>query len=498
MGLFAVAADTKPKVAPGDADAARLAGLSQAVSAKRIALLVALVYFGCSLFIFRGVAASIPMVLRGEAVINGDELVPFFNPTSQLIDQAAGKFNQLTNGYEFRVRYSILTTWMRYYKVLPFAIILVVPGVAFAAYLAVSSFLAASLGAFSKKTIYTVTAAPVGLIFLILAYSKITHFYTLILGFSLFVIAGALVTYGLIFAARRPYRFLAAACLVTLFNPAVHYLILFALYLSLTVAGLVLLELATWLRGGGLRRLFAVRKWGGTLRQALRDLVSIRALRRRWQQIGGATLTRCFVAFVFLGVLTLVPYGLFVKFYALRGVPNLSETVPGDFYFITDASISMGHLLAFDMAGIMDKVIGGDYLSKVPRYANGLYTLLLLLPLIIPAIRRQVFDSRPRRAFLFIAYLNVFFSMWATLGYSDPQWFPTFHRTIALISRTADGMQSPIGDLILKLTSTIVQVLRFPHRFQLILFMMSCVLMPISLAWIGERRWPRCGAGRFA
>ena len=80
-----------------------------------------------SLFIFRGVAASIPQVLDGTAVINGDELVPFFNPTSQLIDQAAGKFNQLTNGYEFRVRYAFLTTWMRYYKVLPFAIILVIP-----------------------------------------------------------------------------------------------------------------------------------------------------------------------------------------------------------------------------------------------------------------------------------------------------------------------------------------------------------------------------------
>ena len=93
-------------------------------------------------FFFRGVAASIPSVLDGSAVINGDELVPFFNPTSQLIDQAAGKFNQLTNGYEFRVRYAFLTTWMRYYKVLPFAIILVIPSIAYASYLAVSWFLA--------------------------------------------------------------------------------------------------------------------------------------------------------------------------------------------------------------------------------------------------------------------------------------------------------------------------------------------------------------------
>ena len=55
--------------------------------------LVALLYFGLSVVMFRGVIASVPMIWNGEAVINGDELVPFFNPTSQLIDQAAGKFN---------------------------------------------------------------------------------------------------------------------------------------------------------------------------------------------------------------------------------------------------------------------------------------------------------------------------------------------------------------------------------------------------------------------
>ena len=42
--------------------------------------------------------------------------------------------------------------------------------------------------------------------------------------------------------------------------------------------------------------------------------------------------------------------------------------------------------------------------------------------------------------------------------------------------------RSTIGNLILMITSTIVQVLRFPHRFELILFMMACILMPISLS----------------
>jgi hypothetical protein len=458
-----------------------------------IAVLVAVIYFGAGFFIFRGVAASIPKILDGTAVINGDELVPFFNPTSQLIDQAAGKFNQLTNGYEFRVRYAFLTTWMRYYKVLPFAIVLVIPAITYVAYLGVAIFLSASLKRFSPPLIYAASAAPVAVIYLIMVYSKVTHFYTLVLGFSMFLVAAVQATYGLIFAEKKQYRHIASACLITLFNPAVHYLILFALYLSMTVGGLVLLELIRFVRWRPWRLLRPLRQWLQYLwpRRLVRTLLHYRP------QIMNATFTRCILAFVLLGAVALVPYGLFVKFVALRGVPNLSETVPGDFYFITDASISLPHLLSFDMAGIMDKMMTGDYLAKQPRYANIVYTIMVMLPLFFPPLRRAVFDTRGRRQFLFIAYLNVFFAMWATLGYSAPDWLPTFHRTIALISRTAYGMQSPIGNLVLTITSTIVQVLRFPHRFELILFMMACIMMPISLAGLGQwllgkfRSWQR-------
>lgn len=465
----------------------------------RIAFAVGAIYLACSLFIFRGVLASIPSVLHGEAVINGDELVPFFNPNSQFIEQAAGKFNQLTNGYEFRVRYSFLTTWLRYYKILPFAIILVIPAVTFAAYLAVSRFLVASMQVGAGPTIYIATAPAVAVIFAILTYAKITHFYTLILGFSLFTIASLLVTFGLIFAQRRPYRFIAAACIITLLNPAIHYLILFALYLSITVASLLTLEAARFIHDGKLQHLRRWRQHWKALRYCGTTSRSSSTTFSRgrihsfighslavWSRVGHTTPARCILAFILLAVLTIVPYGLMVKFVFLRGVPNISETVPGDFYFISDASVPLGHMLSFDMAGIMDKIISGDYLVKEPRWPNATYTALTLLPLMLPAIRRSVFNSWPRQQFLVVAYVNVFFSMWATLGYSDPAWLPTFHRTIAAISRAADGMQSTLGDLILQLTSTIVQVLRFPHRFQLILFMMACVLMTISIAWLGE------------
>lgn len=473
----------RAKLPPASDAAISAAQSTSRHTTRTIAILVGVIYFSASLFIFRGVAASIPQILDGTAVINGDELVPFFNPTSQLIDQAAGKFNQLTNGYEFRVRYAFLTTWMRYYKVLPFAIILVIPAIAYVGYLAVSWFLSASLKSLSPPILYTTTSAPVAVIFLIMTYSKVTHFYTLILGFSMFLVATVLVTYGLIFATRRAYWFIGAAAVITLFNPAVHYLILFALYQSIAVGVLLLLECWRFLRSGMLRRIFPVRGW-------LRYL-NPRTLYASRHAIMGATSTRAILAMVILGVFALLPYGLFVKFVALRGVPNLSETVPGDFYFITDASISLKHLLALDMAGIMDKMMTGDYLAKDPRYANIFYTVMVLLPLLLPAMRRSIFNSRAQRQFLFVAYVNVFFSMWATLGYSEPNWLPTFHRTIAAISLQAYGMQSTLGDLVLMITSTIVQVLRFPHRFELILFMMACILMPISATMIAQwiRAW---------
>ncbi|WP_457832966.1 hypothetical protein, partial [Staphylococcus aureus] len=76
---------------------------ARSLSTRTIALVVGAVYFVGSLVIFRDVLFAIPSVLRGDAVIAGDELVPFFNWHSQLLDQAAGQFNELVNGYEFRV-----------------------------------------------------------------------------------------------------------------------------------------------------------------------------------------------------------------------------------------------------------------------------------------------------------------------------------------------------------------------------------------------------------
>ena len=105
---------------------------------------------------------------------------------------------------------------------------------------------------------------------------------------------------------------------------------------------------------------------------------------------------RTIIAFALLGFMTLAPYGAFVKFVALRGVPNLAETVPGDYYFIQDASIPLGHMLAFDLAGIMDKLRTGDYLAQVPRWPNVSYMILMFLPLLWGRVRRSNWRSTSR------------------------------------------------------------------------------------------------------
>lgn len=449
------------------------------LSTRRIALVVGLIYYVAALVVFRDVLLAIPDVLAGRSVIVGDELVPFFNPTDQLLDQAAGRFNDLTHGYEFRVRYAFLTTWLRYYKVLPFAILLVIPSIYWAVYLTVARFMVKVFTTLSAQSVYLATAFPVALIYMIMTYAKVTHFYTLIIGLALMTISALWMLYALLFAPRRWKRYAVVSSVATLLNPAIHYLILFTLFFAITVVTLALGELARWIRRGGPARLRpAVRAAGHLLARPGRRSALVALVRRAL----GTVLGRCVSAGVLYACVTLVPYGLFVKFVALRGVANLSETVPGDYYFIRDASVSWVHVLSWDLAGITDKLLYGDYLAKVPRYPDMVYTLLLLVPLLVPPVTRALFVTRPHRQLLGVVYVAIAFAAWATIGYAQPLWFPTFHRALAALARGADATDSPAGDLVLKVASTIVQVLRFPHRFQLILFMLAPLVMSLTLA----------------
>ncbi len=460
-------------------------------TSRRIVHVVSIVYVVVAFVIFRDVLLGIPAVLRGESVIVGDELVPFFNVDSQLLEQAAGQFNELTNGYEFRVRYAFLTTWVRYFPVLPFAILLVIPGIVIVAYRVFVWFITDVFRTLSPVTVALATALPVGLIYAIMIYAKVTHFYTLVLGLAMVTVSILLMLHALLFAQRRWVLRATIASAVVLLNPAVHYLVLFVVFVAIAGVTLLLGELARWIRSAGPRRL---RTLPGRVRAALRSRPLMPVLGSALRRWSGTTIGRGVVVVVIFVVVTLIPYMLFVKFVALRGVPNLSETVPGDYYFIRDASVSWLHVLSWDLAGIMDKILYGDYLAKIPRVSNLVYSVVFLVPFVVPQVRRSLLTSRAHRQLFGVLAVVSAFAFWATIGYAEPQWFPSFHRTLAAVTRTVASNDGPIGSIGLMISSTIVQVLRFPHRFQLLLFVIAPLIMSLALAWGVDalyRRWMR-------
>ncbi len=464
---------------------------------RRIVHIVSAVYVLVAFVVFRDVLFAIPSVLRGEAVIVGDELVPFFNVNSQLLEQAAGEFNQLTNGYEFRVRYSFLTTWLRHYQVLPFAILIVIPAIVIAAYRAFVWFITDVFRTLSPVTVALATSLPVALLYGIMIYAKVTHFYTLVLGLAMVTISILLMVHALLFSTKGWVKRAIIASVVTLLNPAVHYLVLFGVFLVVAGVTLVLGELAFWIRRGGPRRFAAavpkrMRALTEWVRRPRLPYRPIRRIRLFLNRAGQTTLGRGVAVVAIFVIVTLIPYMLFVNLVALRGVANLSETVPGDYYFIRDASVSWLHVLSWDLAGIMDKVLFGDYLAKVPRVSNMVYSLVFLIPFVVPQIRRSLLTTRAHRQLFGVLAVVSAFAMWATIGYAEPQWFPSFHRTLAAVTRSLAATDGPVGSLALNLSSTIVQVLRFPHRFQLLLFIIGPLMMSLALAWTIDallRRW---------
>ncbi len=128
-----------------------------------------------------------------------------------MLEQAQGNFNELTNGYEFRVRYAFLTTWLRHYMVLPFAVLLVLPAIVSTAYLTTAWFMRRSFPSLPATTVYLATAAPTAVIYMIMIYAKVTHFYTLVLGLCLMTISAYLMLDALLFREKRWGRRMIAA-----------------------------------------------------------------------------------------------------------------------------------------------------------------------------------------------------------------------------------------------------------------------------------------------
>lgn len=454
-------------------------GVDPAVAPKSVSLhrgpgfasyaLVFLFYLLVHLFVFRGVVVALPDLMAGQSVLNTSELVPFFSPNSQFFEQVGGGFSDLTNGYEFRVRYSILTTWMRYYLILPFAIILTPFLGAYVVFLVVTGFLRKLLPSVSPRRILRATALTTLLIHLLILPAKITHFYTLIIGFDLFVVALFLLLRGLFLEEKHPRSVLFAASLVALINPAVYFLILYPIslvFICLCAMALLLIS-----------------------RKKLNERPDHQASGpssglRLWRRIAAAIILMLFF--------TIIPYGLFIKFYVLHDIRNFYDIVPDILFSIRTNSVSLLRQITFDLGSATDNYLRGGYLSPTPRFGKLFYFLLALIPFFLPVIVTAQEKRRLQPLLIIIGALMIF-SMWCSIGYADVLLFPTFHTILAAIFNRLYLSSSQFASIGMRLISEVIHVLRYPDRFQFIFLATMAIMMPLGILTMEQcctRMWP--------
>lgn len=417
----------------------------------RKAFVLAFLFFACVyLFIFREVLWSIPAIFRGDVVLNTSELVPIFDWHSQFLDQLTRDFSDLTNSFEFRVRYSVLTTWIRYYKILPFAIILAPLLFSYLAFLAVTVFLSKVDPSAKPRPLIRASAFSVLLINLILLQAKITNFYTLVLGFNLFAVSLIFLIRGVFLPDEKHSRSLLVASALTIINPAVHYLVLYAVSIIFVCLAAIIIHRHN-------------------------DYADNRNIAMRIMK-----------AIFFAICIAFLPYAAFVKFFVLHGVTNLADVVPDSFKTIQGNSPSLFHQLSLETGSVTGNYLSGSYLPTAPRLAKAFYLLLAILPLsMLFGINHKSTNSNKKILSVMGVMLTI--SLWCGLGYSMQSIVPTFHGMIAAIFNGTYVIHSTISDLIALAISTVFQILRYPDRFQFISFTMIMILLPLGIVSIEEK-----------
>jgi hypothetical protein len=407
-------------------------------------LLYALIFAGLTLlhiFIFRDVVAAIPALLSGDASIVREELVPFFNFGSQFWGDGA---SALTSSEEVRVSYSFWTAWVRYYQVLPFALIILN---AVSAFLLFFSF--HKLGRyFYKKSLFGVVAALLAalLIHTILLYAKIAHFYVLIIGFSMFALSLSLFLEQIFYKQKLEKKNIIIVSLLTLLNPAIHYHVIFYVVALLIIA---------------IHMIFTV---------IMNRPFFWKYFRRNVAYFGVITL------------LSLVPYVIYIMLTTSSSMGDVSTQIPVNYWMIYYASLALPFVFSLDTAGHLDLMRHGNYLAPIPRFGTMVVMFLIGGLFIFKNWKRLHIVSNVMIMTLFIVMI---FAMWMTIGYSDNSPY-SFHKVFGDSAVFFAHMGSAIGDSIAGLMKTFINILRFPHRFQFIYFYAAGVLFMIALVWLRE------------
>lgn len=381
-------------------------------------------------FVFRDLLLELPAIFRGDSAVSADELVPFFNWQTQFFDQVLGEFSPLTNQYEFRIRYSILTTWMRFYAILPVTLVLVAAGTA--TIVSAGVLRLSRLIVEDSRSLRIVIAASSLVLTSMLLYSKITHFYTLVFGWSLFTAATCLLIEAIFLSRKGWWKIFLGASALIVMNPTVHFVLLY-----LIVTAVLLLFLCF-----------------------------VKQEKKLSKLLGIPLLTLALIIF---------PYAVFVKFFVSTNI-EISDTVPVNFYLIQSTSVPLFNQLTFDLSGIMNQFLIGSYQLPTPHFVNLFYTLCIFFALYkIRSLKEQGQKSS-------ILAVGILFavSIWFAFGYALPTYFPSFHRLLAWTIHLFGYSDAPAARLFSQIAGTVVHVLRFPHRFQLMTFTAASILIPIG------------------
>lgn len=392
-------------------------------------------------FIFRDVVAAIPSIINGDASIVREELVPFFDFGSQFWGEGA---STLTSSEEVRVTYSFWTAWMRYYQVLPFAIVILNAVSAFILFYAFHR-----IGRYVyKKSLFGLVAAVLAavLVHTILLYAKMAHFYVLVIGFSMFALSLSLVCEQLFFKLHLTKKNIIAVSLLTLFNPAIHYHVIFYVVVALIM---IIHSIFTLIMN---RKFF----WKYFRRSAL--------------------------YFTLLILFSLVPYVLYIFLSSSSSIAGVSTQIPVNYWMIYYASLGLPFIFSLDTAGHLDLIRYGNYLTPIPRFGSTLVMFLIGGLFLFKSWRTLHIVVR---IFVLTLFIIMLFAMWMTIGYSDNSPY-SFHKVFGDVALFFAGTGSAIGSTIAGFMGTFINILRFPHRFQFIYFYAAGILFMVALVWLRD------------
>ena len=398
-------------------------------------------------FIFRDVLATYPEIFKGNALVGPEELVPITDFQTQFIDQQLNPFSELTGNYEFRVRYSLLTTWTRFYLALPLLGLVGLNAVSLtiiyaAIYRVLNFFFKAPDKQNDKhklaahKTFLITSSLIAALIpYFVLLYAKITHFYTLIFGFSLFALASSiLITILLNYHGQtrnQRNRLVLFVILLTVFNPATHYVIL------TIFIGAILFTFSFFF-----------------------NIINLIKDRSKWK-------TELYRSLYLLSAIILS--AAFYLAYYFSYVTTFNKFSVSEYVFITNnliqnASSSFTQITSLQTGSILDFYHYSDYQIDPPvsRLFNLFYSLTIPAIFIFSLFQFKKPKGKTQIAVSALLFIIGIIAIFFAFGFNNQY---SAHSLTAQILPYLNDHPNFISNLLIQVISTFFLVLRFPHRF---------------------------------